>query len=186
MVVKRATSLFNSFCSNVAKHVARLCFPFFRSFKIQRRDGNQKKKKNRLNKQNNNFARASKFFCTLLCRFCTTTKRNFSFSWTWIWGLGIQLQGGSPTFAKYVGRKKIEITQIHFSRHVLVAVASSLIGWFSNRTRTSDDDGKARGKDWTRLPVPNLLLCHWSSQLFDLRALSSTDVPVLLLSQHLI
>ena len=29
----------------------------------------------------------------------------------------------------------------------------------------------------------NLLLCHWSSQLFDLRASSSTDVPVLLLSQ---
>ena len=29
----------------------------------------------------------------------------------------------------------------------------------------------------------NLLLCHWSSQLFDLRAPSSTDVPVLLLNQ---
>ena len=29
----------------------------------------------------------------------------------------------------------------------------------------------------------NLPLCHWSSQLFDLRALSSTDVPVLLLNQ---
>ena len=29
----------------------------------------------------------------------------------------------------------------------------------------------------------NLLLCDWSSQLFDLRASSSTDVPVLLLSQ---
>ena len=26
-------------------------------------------------------------------------------------------------------------------------------------------------------------LCHWSSQLFDLRTLSSTDVPVLLLNQ---
>ena len=32
-------------------------------------------------------------------------------------------------------------------------------GWFSNRTGTSVDDGKARGKDWTRLPVLNLLLC---------------------------
>ena len=31
----------------------------------------------------------------------------------------------------------------------------------------------------TRLPVPNLPLCHWSSQLFDLRAPSSIDVPVL-------
>ena len=30
---------------------------------------------------------------------------------------------------------------------------------------------------------PNLSLCHWSSQLFDLRAPSSTDVPVLLLNQ---
>ena len=40
------------------------------------------------------------------------------------------------------------------------------LGWFTNRTRTSIDDGKARGKDWTRPPVLNLLLCHWSSQLF--------------------
>ena len=31
--------------------------------------------------------------------------------------------------------------------------------------------------------MPNLSLCHWSSQLFDLRAPSSTDVPVLLLNQ---
>ena len=60
---------------------------------------------------------------------------------------------------------------------------NSLIGWFSNRTGTSVDDGKARGKDWTRLPVPNLPLCHWSSQLFNLHAPSSTDVSVLLLNQ---
>ena len=31
--------------------------------------------------------------------------------------------------------------------------------------------------------MPNLPLCDWSSQLFDLRAPSSTDVPVLLLNQ---
>ena len=31
--------------------------------------------------------------------------------------------------------------------------------------------------------MPNLPLCQWSSQLFDLRAPSSTDVPVLLLNQ---
>ena len=31
--------------------------------------------------------------------------------------------------------------------------------------------------------MPYLPLCHWSSQLFDLRAPSSTDVPVLLLNQ---
>ena len=48
---------------------------------------------------------------------------------------------------------------------------------------TSFDDGKARGKDQTRLPVPNLPLRHWSSQLFDLRAPSSTDAPVLLVNQ---
>ena len=35
-----------------------------------------------------------------------------------------------------------------------------------------------------RLSVHNLLLCHWSSQLFDLCAVSSTeDVPVLLLNK---
>ena len=45
------------------------------------------------------------------------------------------------------------------------------------------DDGRARGKDWTRFPVFNLLLSHWSSQLFDLRVSSSTDVLVLLLNQ---
>ena len=31
--------------------------------------------------------------------------------------------------------------------------------------------------------MPNLPLCYWSSQLFDLRAPLSTDVPVLLLNQ---
>ena len=58
-----------------------------------------------------------------------------------------------------------------------------LIGWSSNRTGRTVDDGKARGKDWTLLPVANLPLCHWSSHLFDLRAPSSTDVSVLLLNQ---
>ena len=42
------------------------------------------------------------------------------------------------------------------------------------------------GKRAERTERDNLLLCDWSSQLFDLRALSSTDVPVLLLNQHLI
>ena len=31
--------------------------------------------------------------------------------------------------------------------------------------------------------MPNLPLCHWSSQFFDLRAPLSTDVPVLLLNK---
>ena len=34
-----------------------------------------------------------------------------------------------------------------------------------------------------RLPVLNLPLYHWSSQLFDLCVPSSTDVPILLLNQ---
>ena len=45
------------------------------------------------------------------------------------------------------------------------------------------DDGKARGKRLNSPPVLNLPLCYWSSQLFDLRAPSSTDVHVLLLNQ---
>ena len=67
-------------------------------------------------------------------------------------------------------------------RRLLNYVTIDIIGWFSNRTRTSVGDGKARGKDWTRLP-PNLPLCPWSSQLFDLREPLWTDVPVLLLNQ---
>lgn len=34
----------------------------------------------------------------------------------------------------------------------------------------SVDDGKARGKDWTPLQVPDFPLCYWSSQLFYLPA----------------
>ena len=63
-----------------------------------------------------------------------------------------------------------------------VSIVSTL-GWFSNRTGTSVDDGKERRKYQTQLLVPSLPLCHWSSQLFNLRALSSTDVPILLLNQ---
>ena len=33
------------------------------------------------------------------------------------------------------------------------------LGWFSNRTGTSVDDGNAHGKDWKRLPVHNII-CH--------------------------
>ena len=61
-----------------------------------------------------------------------------------------------------------------------------ILGWFSNRTGTSVDDWKARGKDSTRLLVPNLPLCYWSSHLFDLRAPSSSDALVLLLSQPIV
>ena len=65
----------------------------------------------------------------------------------------------------------------------LCSLCSETTGWFSNRTGTSVDDGKARGKDQTGLPVLSLLLRHWSSRLFDFHAPSSTDVPVLLLNQ---
>ena len=41
-----------------------------------------------------------------------------------------------------------------------------------------------RSEGTAQLPVPNVPLSHWSSQLIDLRAQWSTDVPVLLLSQH--
>ena len=34
--------------------------------------------------------------------------------------------------------------------------------------------------------MPNLPLCHWSRQLFNLRAPSSTDVPVLLPNQPIV
>lgn len=33
-----------------------------------------------------------------------------------------------------------------------------------------NENAKACGKDWTRLPIP---LCHWSFRFLDLRALSS-------------
>ena len=45
-------------------------------------------------------------------------------------------------------------------------------------------DGKARGINATSIPVPKLPFCFWSSQLFDLRAQSSTGVLVLLLSAY--
>ena len=34
-VVKHATSLFNSFCSNVANKVARFCCPFYRTLRFR-------------------------------------------------------------------------------------------------------------------------------------------------------
>ena len=37
-LVKRPTSLFNSFCRNVAKQVARFCCPLYRSFSVHARD----------------------------------------------------------------------------------------------------------------------------------------------------
>ena len=38
-------------------------------------------------------------------------------------------------------------------------------------------------KTLTPLPVPSLLLCYWSSQLFELHVPSSIDILILLLNQ---
>ena len=85
-------------------------------------DGNEnvkKKKSNRFNKQNNNFARASHFFVHFFPflhhydvkmlyfafygrRKQATTKLYFPFL-AWIWSFEIQLQEGSPTFDKVSG-----------------------------------------------------------------------------------
>ena len=62
-------------------------------------------------------------------------------------------------------------------------ITYDLLGSINNRTGMPVDDGKVHGKDQTRLPVPNLPICHWSRQLFDLRMPSSTDIAVLLLNQ---
>ena len=82
---------------------------------------NVKKKNNRFYKQNNNFARASRFFVHFFACFCTTTTENAQFSVLWgrkpattklnfsfctrIWSLGIQLQEGSPTYVKVRGQE---------------------------------------------------------------------------------
>ena len=74
--------------------------------------------------QNNNFASASRFFCTFLCRHCTITtwKSRISrfmedltslfFIWMRIWLLGIQLQKSSVAF-----NKVIELGNSLFKRH---------------------------------------------------------------------
>ena len=88
----------------------------------------------------------------------------------------------SQIAGKALGRVDVPPTSVIQLHHL----TSYVLGWFSNSMGTSFDDRKARGKDKTRLPVPNLTLSHWSSQLFDLRAPSSTDVSVLLLNQPII
>ena len=94
-----------------------------------------KQTNNRFNKQNSNFARASRlsrFFAAFAPHFTfcgerkqAMTKRYFSL-WTWIWSLGIRLQEGSSGFDKISWRVvfKTDRTLIHFSNEVLVAVAS--------------------------------------------------------------
>ena len=53
---------------------------------------------------------------------------------------------------------------------------------FVQKTSGQLTTGKGAERTKRNLPVPNLLLCPWSSQS-DLRAASSTDAPVLLLNQ---
>ena len=53
------------------------CQLLSRDFKIQRRDGNENvKKSNRFNKQNNNFARASRFFLHFVAVFARLRREN--------------------------------------------------------------------------------------------------------------
>ena len=63
-------------CGWVAKIDHGLEVPIIRDFKIRRQNGNEnvkKQKKNRFNKQNNNFACASHLFVYFFAVFCTTT-----------------------------------------------------------------------------------------------------------------
>ena len=113
-------------------------------------DGNENGKKEiGLDKQNNNFARASRFFCTFLCRRCTTTTWNclisrfvedgeqktttfFFFFWTLMQSFRFQLQKnfGNTRRIKRDGISaiKFEATQIQFLSDVFVAVAI-VVAW---------------------------------------------------------
>ena len=62
-------------------------------------------------------------------------------------------------------------------------VTATVNRWFSNRTGNVIRRRERARKGLNATFVANLPLRHWSSQLFDLRAPSSTDVPVLLLNQ---
>ena len=84
--------------------------------------------------QNNNFARASRFFCTLLNRLCTTTTwkclisrflEDGNFSWTLIqyFRIQLQLQINLPIRRDGISAIKFEAARIHFLSDVFVAVA---------------------------------------------------------------
>ena len=98
---------------------------------------------NSLTKQNNNFARASRFFCTFLCRqlhhypwkclispFVKDVNKQWqnSFSlWTWIWLIEIQLQRSSLACDKVSelewSRKRLKKCEFTFPSYVFVAVS---------------------------------------------------------------
>lgn len=53
-----------------------------------------------------------------------------------------------------------------------------IIGRFGEENATENENGKARGKDWTRLSVP---LCHWSilvNTVFRSAGVVSNVVPL--------
>jgi len=67
-VEKRATSLFNSFCSNVAKEVERFCCPFYRTFKdlsLPGTNNNGSHEKGGRNLKKRQFFRTFLFSCAL-------------------------------------------------------------------------------------------------------------------------
>ena len=90
------------------EHFRSATFQNIRDFKIQRRGRQGERQKNNwVNKQSNNFARASRFFAHFFPVFYrgrkqATTKLYFCF-YVWLWTLEIQLQEGSPTFDKVSG-----------------------------------------------------------------------------------
>ena len=114
-----------------------------REFTQRRRQRERQKKAIGLDKQNNNFARASRFFCTFLCRRCTTTTWNvlisrfvedgeqktttfFFFFWTLMQFFRFQLQ--TRTKRDGISAIKFEAAQIHFLSDVFVAVGV-VVAW---------------------------------------------------------
>ena len=109
-----------------------------RELKQRRRRRNENGKKTKgLNWQNNNFARASRLFCTFLCRRCTTitwkclisrfvqdgnTKQPCSFRFPKLWYNPLTSKKHANLWQiKRVG--KFEAAQIYFLSDVFVAVA---------------------------------------------------------------
>ena len=74
------------------------------------------------------------------------------------------------------------ITNLYVNHYIMRQISTN-VNLRKKRTGTSVDDLKARGKDQIRLPLPNSPFCHWSSQMFDLRAPLSNDVPLMLLNR---
>ena len=83
-------------------------FEQFREFKIQRRGRQLELQKNdRFNYQNNNFARATHFFCSFLSRFCTTT--------TWKCLISRFMEDVNKQRRNFISLSKLECGPLKFS-----------------------------------------------------------------------